>query len=104
MSSPIIKKDLVKYNISYELYKQGYDIYDINSNFYYEDCTPAHIGNLDIGFYKRIEQFYPSNISFCLENCTFMYTDYNLSRFICNCYIENFIVNNDTKYIITEGQ
>ena len=100
MSSPIIKKDLINYNISYELYKQGYDIYNINSNFYYDDCTPAHIGNLDIGFYKRREDFYPNNISFCLENCSYEYTDYNLSRFICNWNISTNIKNSNI--IITE--
>ena len=102
MHSPIIKKELINYNISYELYKQGYDIYNINSNFYYDDCTPSHIGNLDIGFYKRKEEFYPNNISFCMENCSFEYTDYNLSRFICNCDISNNNTSNDSNLIITK--
>ena len=102
ISSPILKKHLINYNIAYELYIQGYDIYNCSSNFYNDDCTPASVHNLDIGFYKRLEDFYPYNISFCLENCTYKYTDYNLSRFICNCEIENKLIDNKKNYLITE--
>ena len=87
MSSSIIRDDLINYKIAYELHKQGYDMFKNYSNFYQDDCTPANIDQIDIGFYNRIEDFYPNNIEFCLENCSYIYTDYDLKRFICNCTI-----------------
>ena len=102
MSSPIIKKDLINYNISYELYKQGYDIYNLTSKFYSDDCTPANINKMDIGFYKRLEDFYPYNISLCLDNCTYKNVDYNLSRLICSCIVDNNKQENNKDFIATE--
>ena len=102
-SSPIIKKDLIKYDIAYELYYQGYDIYKLDSNFYNDDCTPAHVNESDVGFYKRKEDFFPENISFCLDNCSFDYTDYNLSRFICRCLNdEERMLNDNQNYLVVE--
>ena len=103
ISSPIINEELINYNIAYELHYQGYDIYNLNSNFYIDDCTPAHINEIDVGFYKRNEDFYPENIDFCLENCNLEYTDYTLSRFICNCLIgEKEMVDVKLNYLAIE--
>ena len=99
-SSPIIKKDLIKYKIAEELYNQDYDIYKLNSNFYIDESTPAHVNGNDIGFYKRKEDFFPGNIEFCLENCTFKYTNYTSSRFICSCLNGNEnIINENQNYL-----
>ena len=103
ISSPIINKDLINFNLAYELHFQGYDIYKLNSYFYIDDCTPAHVNVNDIGFYKRKEDFYPENIELCLENCTFEYTDYNLSRFICSCLIEEKkSIDDNQNYLVME--
>ena len=102
-SCPIIKKELIQYNIANELYYQGYDIYKLNSNFYIDDCTPANIDGNDIGFYNRKEDFFPENIEFCFENCYFEYTDYNLSRFICNCLSGEKMINNSQNYFVIEN-
>jgi len=103
ISSPIINEELINYNIAYELHYQGYDIYKLNSNFYIDDCTPAHLNEQNIGFYNRNEDFYPENIEFCLENCTLEYTDYTLSRFICNCLIgEKKMVDANQNYLALE--
>ena len=103
ISSPIINGELINYKIAYELHYQGYDIYIFNSNFYIDDCTPAHVNKKDVGFYNRSKDFYPENIEFCLENCTLEYTDYTLSRFICNCFIgEKKMVGVNQNYLALE--
>ena len=57
---------------------------------------------MDIGFYKRLEDFYPYNISLCLDNCTYKNVDYNLSRLICSCIVDNNKQENNKDFIATE--
>ena len=41
----LIDDDLAKYSYSRYFSEQGYDIYDKNSSFYNDKCSPAHLHN-----------------------------------------------------------
>ena len=44
---------------------QGYDIYNLSSEFYIDKCAAANINGNDIVLKDRKENIYPSNVSFC---------------------------------------
>ena len=74
-------------NIDYAEYfkKQGYDIYDINSNFYYDVCSPAYYEENDITINDRNLEIYPSNISINKNNCTYKSANLENKTFLYEC-------------------
>ena len=74
-------------NIDYAEYfkKQGYDIYDINSNFYYDVCSPVYYEENDITINDRNLEVYPSNISINKNNCTYKSANLENKTFLYEC-------------------
>ena len=48
---------------------QGYNIYNLSSEFYIDKCSSANINGNDIVLKDRIEDIYPNIISFCPNKC-----------------------------------
>ena len=72
------------------LKEQGYDLFDINSPFYQDICTPyKSINGNDVILNDRINYFYNNNETVCQSNCKF--SDYlmNSQYKKCNCDIMN---------------
>ena len=87
ISTPINNKDFINFNLANELYEQGYDIFNLSSEFYNDICEPININGSDLILKDRIEHIYPSNISFCPKDCTLNYIDIQNERLNCSCPI-----------------
>ena len=86
---PIKDKNLANFNYSKIFAEQGYDIYDKNSDFYNDICTPAYLGENDITITDRKKDIYPNNITFCKENCYYNGVNLEEERIICKCNLNN---------------
>ena len=86
---PIKDLDLAHFNYSLLFAEQGYDIYDKNSNFYNDICTPAYINDNDITLKDRKKDIYPNNVTLCKDNCYYNDTDREGKRIICKCNLNN---------------
>ena len=82
---PII--DFTSSNFDYCLLfdKQGYDIYDKDSNFYNDICSPAYLGENDITIMDRKKYIYPNNINLCGINCEYKGINIEEKRITCEC-------------------
>ena len=94
ISSPIINLDLVNFEKAEIFESQGYDIYNLSSNFYNDKCTPAYLNGNDIIIKDRIEEIYPFNISLCPNDCLLNTVEIKTKRFNCSCNI-SFTINID---------
>ena len=93
ISSSIIKLDLVNFEYAEIFEEQGYDIYNLTSDFYNDKCTSANIKGNDIIIKDRIKDIYPYNVSFCPNDCYLYKTEIKTKRFNCSCNI-SFIIDN----------
>ena len=103
ISSPLTKLDLAHFTEAEIFSLQGYNIYDLESEFYNDKCTPANINGNDIIIKDRLIDIYPSNISICPENCKLNIAEIDLKRFNCSCeivYETQKELTNNTKYNI----
>jgi len=87
ISSPI--KNLTSANYDYAVYfqKQGYDIYDKNSSFYYDICIPVYYENDDITVEDRQQEIYPNNMIIINPNCEYKKADLENKRIVYECNI-----------------
>ena len=85
ISIPMINLDLLNYDYATYFKPQGYDIYDKNSIFYYDICSPAYYEKNDITLKDRNEEIYPKNVSMNKNNCTYKLADLEMKRFIYEC-------------------
>ena len=92
---PITDLDLINYNYSKHFAEQGYDIYDKNSDFYNDVCTPASIGKSDIVLKDRRKDIYPNNVTLCEEGCTYNGINIEEERIICSCNLNGNKNNTD---------
>ena len=76
-------------NLAKNFYDQGYDIYNLSSDFYNEKCTPSNINNSDIIISDRIKEIYPLNVLICPNNCFLDNVDIENKRVNCICNISN---------------
>ena len=64
---------------------QGYDIFDINSEFYNDICTQYNSNDgTDVTLSDRADSIYP-NISICEDNCEYEGYNSETGNAICNC-------------------
>ena len=89
ISSSIVKKDLAHINEAEIFNNQGYDIYDLESEFYIDKCSAANINGNDIVIKDRIKDIYPYNISFCSNDCILTNIDLESKRVNCSCKISD---------------
>ena len=85
-------------NLYYQLKEKGYDLFDINGQFYQDICTPFTTPNgTDILLSDRISYYFHNNETLCQSNCQF--SDYSIeSQYLkCSCDTSNSKI--DTKEI-----
>ena len=86
---PIYDLDLAKFDQFKHFAEQGYDIYNKNSAFYKDFCTPANVDGNDISLKDRMKDIYPHNITFCKNNCIYSGINIEEKRVICSCNINS---------------
>ena len=94
-SSSLTKLDLAKYYDAKYFYSQGYNIYNISSEFYHDYCLGAYFNNNDIIIKDRIKYIYPYNISLCPNGCKLNNVEIDSKRVNCSCNISLFNKNNN---------
>ena len=94
VSIPIINLDLANYNYATLFSEQGYDIYDQNSEFYHDICTPGYLNDNDLTLQDRQKEIFPNNMTIGKSNCEYQLTDLNKKRFIYSCNISEINENN----------
>jgi hypothetical protein len=94
-------RNLEKSNFEYYKYfsEQGYDIYDKNSNFYNDFCTPANIGENDIVLKDRKRDIYPNNVTMCKLNCYYNEVNIEKKRISCSCNLNLNQISNDNNFL-----
>ena len=102
ISLPIINLPLANYHYANIFSEQGYDIYNYNSSFYHDICTPGYINNNDIILSERKQEIYPNNISIGKSNCLYQLTDLINQRFIYKCDISDKNIYNKINYFEEE--
>ena len=81
-------------NLYNELKDLGYDLFDINSEFYQDICTPYKSSNSsDVLLSDRVNYYYNNEETTCQSNCKF--SDYLMeSQYLkCDCDIKNSEIN-----------
>ena len=85
ISTSIKKSDLLNYKEAIQLSKQGYDIYNLSSDFYTDICLSASINDSDLTLSLRQQVIYPGNNSLCMEGCEYNGIDLETNRVNCTC-------------------
>ena len=85
ISTPIKNKDFINLNLAKNFNEQGYDIFNLSSEFYNDICASINTNDSDLILKDRIEYIYPSNFSFCPSGCRLNYIDVQNERFNCSC-------------------
>ena len=85
-----------------ELKDLGYNLFDINSNFYQDICTPYKTSNgTDILLSDRLDHFFNNGETQCQPNCEFSAYSVESQNLKCECDAKsseiNFEKNNDDK-------
>ena len=88
VSSSISKFDLVNFEEAEIFNSQGYNIYNLSSEFYIDKCSGANINGNDIVIKDRIEDIYPDNISFCPNGCELKDVEIENIRVNCSCNMD----------------
>ena len=99
---PFTDLDLAQFNLVKQFAEQGYDIYDINSPFYNDYCTPASIDGNDITLDDRKKDIYPHNVTLCKSNCKYKGINIDEQRVICECNINSDINITENEILIDE--
>ena len=97
ISSPVTNLDTINYNEALILFEQGYDIYNLSSDFYYDYCLSAYINGSDLTLSIRQQEIYP-NISLCQDDCTYNGFDLENKRVNCICNSNSEKNNNNENF------
>ena len=87
--SPIFANESYLYKIK-ELYDKGYDIFNINEQFYSDLCFPLYDINFnaDLTLGKRQNIYYYKNANLCEAKCKYIGFDIVKYKAICDCPIK----------------
>ena len=85
LTIPISNLELANFDYALIFSEQGYDIYNKNSNFYHDICTPGYINDNDITLEERKKEVFPHNIIILKSNCEYHSTNLRNQRFNFNC-------------------
>ena len=81
--TPLIISDKLQ-NLHYELKEMGYNLFDINSQFYQDICTPYKSSEgTDVLLSDRVNYFYNNEETTCQSNCKF--SDYLIEEQYLKC-------------------
>ena len=81
-------------NLYNELKDKGYDLFDINSTFYQDICTPFKSSNgTDVLLSDRVDYYYNNDETLCQSNCKF--SNYSMEKQLlkCECDVSNSEIN-----------
>ena len=95
--TPVILSEKLQ-NLYEELKDKGYDLFNINSAFYQDICTPFNSPDgTDVPLNDRINSYFNNDETLCQPNCKF--SDYSIETNLlkCDCDVSNSII--DTKTI-----
>ena len=85
-------------NLYEELKENGYDLFNINSTFYQDICTPFNSPDgTDVSLSDRVNYYYNNNETLCQPNCEFSNYSVETKLLKCNCDVSNSQI--DTKTI-----
>ena len=101
---PIKDEILSKYNYSVYFAEQGYDIYNKNSDFYNNICSPAFIHGNDIILSDRKNDIYPNNVTICKKNCLYKKVILENKRIVCKCKLNNEKYDDENNYFLLEEE
>ena len=87
ISSELVNLDKINYDEAEIFNRQGYNIYNISSEFYTDKCARANINGNDIVQKDRLEYIYPHNTSFCANGCQVNNVKIESKRVNCTCNI-----------------
>ena len=83
-------------NLYSSLKENGYELFNINSAFYQDICTPFKSPEgTDVLLSDRINDYYNNNETLCQPNCEFSNYSVETKLLKCNCDVSNSII--DTK-------
>ena len=87
-----------------ELKDLGYDIFDIDSNFYQDICTPFKSPNgADVLLSDRINYYFNNEETKCQPNCQFSDYSFEKQNLKCKCDIESSEINFDNNIISSKS-
>ena len=73
-----------------QLKEQGYDLFDINSAFYNDICTPfTSPEGTDVSLADRFNYYFNNNQTLCQSNCKFGGYSMEAKILKCECDISN---------------
>ena len=71
--------------IPFNMSKDDYDKYDLNSGYYEDICYTHSENGVDVTLKDRKDEFIENNMTLCEENCDFERYDYTVGKAICSC-------------------
>ena len=91
--TPVILSEKLQ-NLYEELKDMGYDLFDINSSFYQDICTPYSSNDgTDVLLSDRVNYYYNNEETVCQSNCKLSYYLMESKYMKCNCDIMNAEIN-----------
>ena len=99
ITAPITDLELAHYDYAVEFYKQGYDIYNIDSILYHDFCITAYFKGNDITLEDRRKEVFPNNMTIIKPYCKYKMVDLINKTFTCEYNIsDSFRLNeNETR-------
>ena len=89
VSVPIRDLDLANFDYAQSFEGQGYDIYNLSSDFYNDFCSPAFSKDDDIIIKDRKADIYPKNVTFCKDGCKYKNVNIEEKRIVCECNLNS---------------
>jgi len=83
--------------ISQALSDQGYDMFDLSSNLYSDNCIPVELNESDVTLGTRQKDIMEKANSVCQEGCYYKTNDKNSNKVTCSCDYDFDIKNKTTK-------
>ena len=94
---PVMLSDKIQ-NLYNELKDLGYDLFDINSKFYQDICTPYNSANgTDVLLSDRINYYFNNEETQCQPNCQFSDYSFETQDLKCECDIISSEINVEKK-------
>ena len=95
ISSPINENE--NYDIALSLNEQGYDIFNLSSNFYYDICLSAYLNDSDLTLSIRQNDILPEQNNICLDGCIYNGVNLTTKRISCLCDLDYIEKNKTSK-------
>ena len=81
--------------------EEGYNIFDANSNFYNDICTPfTNENGNDVLLDARRKDYFNQNYNLCENGCKFIGFNETINMYTCNCTVKS-AINDQSNYEVT---